>query len=54
MVSVPTNFENDCSKDVRKIWNLINTVLNRNKKSFNVSELHINNSVRYIADVIKK
>ena len=33
------------SRGVTKSWNLINTLLSRNKKSCNVNELHINKSV---------
>lgn len=37
----------DCShsKDVKKSWSLINTLLSRNSKSTNVNELLINNTV---------
>ena len=37
----------ECSQcaNVKKSWNLINTLLNRNKKATNVNELHINDSV---------
>ena len=46
------------SRDVKKSWNLINTLLSRNKKSSNVNELHINNSVvvdnKLIADAFKE
>ena len=46
------------SRDVKKSWNLINTLLSRNKKTSNVNELHINNSVvvdnKQIADVLNE
>ncbi|CAB4005997.1 Hypothetical predicted protein [Paramuricea clavata] len=46
------------SRDVKKSWNLINTLLSRNKKSSNVNELHINNSVivdnKQIADAFNE
>ena len=51
---------NECSqsRDVKKSWNLINTLLNRNKKSTNVNELHINDSVvvddKQIADAFNE
>ena len=53
-------FSKECSqsRDVKKNWNLINTSLNRNKKSCNVNELHIKNSVivdnKQIADAFKE
>ncbi len=51
---------NECSesRDVKRSWNLINTLLNRNKKSTNVNELHINDSVvvddKQIADAFNE
>ena len=38
---------NECSQSryVKKSWNVINTLLNRNKKSTNVNELRINDSI---------
>ena len=50
----------ECSQcgNVKKSWNLINTLLNRNKKATNVDELHINDSVivddKQIADAFNE
>ena len=50
----------ECSQcwNVKKSWNLINTLLNRNKKATNVNELHIYDSVvvddKQIADAFNE
>ena len=50
----------ECSQcaNVKKSWNLINTLLNRNKKATNVNKLHINDSVvvddKQIADAFSE